>query len=89
MWYYIGIISALAVALCVYDKAAAVARKYRVRESFLYLISFMGGALAMWITMLIVHHKTKRMGFMLTLPLMALCHMALFVVYGKSYGYWI
>jgi len=89
MWYYLGIISVFAVLLCVYDKAAAKARKYRVRESFLYLVSFMGGALAMYLCMLLVRHKTKRMGFMVALPIMALCHIALFIVYGKEYGYWI
>ena len=89
MWYYLSAISAFAVVLCVYDKWAAIARKSRVRESFLHLISLMGGALAMWITMLIVRHKTKHISFMIPLPIMVICHVVLFIIYGKNYGYWI
>ncbi|MBQ3081689.1 MAG: DUF1294 domain-containing protein [Clostridia bacterium] len=89
MYYYILAISVFAVVLCVYDKSAAKARMYRVRETFLYFVAFMGGAFAMYITMLLVRHKTKRFGFMVSLPLMALAHVVMFVIYGKEYGYWI
>lgn len=89
MYYYLALISVFAAALCVYDKHAAIARRYRVRESFLYFVAFMGGALIMYLTMLLVRHKTKRFGFMVSLPLMAFIHIALFVVYGKNYGYWM
>ena len=89
MYYYLLVVSVLAVVLCVYDKYAAITRVYRVRESLLYLVSFMGGALVMFLTMLFVRHKTKRFGFMTALPLMALLHVLLFIVYGKEYGYWI
>lgn len=89
MYYYILAISIFAIILCVYDKVAAKARRYRVRETFLYFVSFMGGALGMYITMLLIRHKTKRPGFMVALPLMALAHIELFVIYGKKYGYWI
>ena len=75
--------------LCLYDKYAAMARLYRVRETFLYFVAFMGGAIAMYITMLLVRHKTRRFGFMVALPFMALVHIALFVVLGRKYGYWI
>lgn len=89
MYYYLLGVSVLAAVLCIYDKYAAIAKAYRTRETFLYLVSFMGGALIMFLTMLLVRHKTKRFGFMTALPLMALAHVLLFIVYGKKYGYWI
>jgi len=89
MWYYVALVSLLALALCVYDKHAAKKRRRRVRELSLYFVSLIGGALVMYITMLLIRHKTKHAGFMVLLPLMALAHLGLFVWYGKNYGYWI
>lgn len=87
MEYYLPAISVFAVLLCVYDKYAAVARLYRVRETFLYLVAFMGGALPMYVTMLLVKHKTRRFGFMVALPFMALAHIILYIILSKKYGF--
>lgn len=89
MWYYVALISFLAITLCVYDKHSAIKRRRRVRELSLYFVSLIGGALVMYITMLLIRHKTKRAGFMVLLPIMALAHLCLLVWYGKNYGYWI
>lgn len=61
----------------------------RVRESFLYAVGFIGGALAMFITMLLIRHKTKRFGFMVSFPIIIMLHMALVVFLGFKYDWWL
>ncbi len=68
---YIAIISLISVVVCIYDKK--VSRKNRVElrtpEKTLLLLSALGGSVAMFITMLIIRHKTKHVKFMLGIPL--------------------
>ena len=66
---YVVIISVISVIVCVYDKIAAkVAQRHRTREATLMLLSALGGSVAMYITMLIIRHKTKHVKFMLGIP---------------------
>ena len=66
---YVAIISVISVIVCVYDKIAAkVAQRHRTREATLMLLSALGGSVAMYITMLIIRHKTKHVKFMLGIP---------------------
>ena len=68
---YIAIISLISIIVCIYDKK--VSRKNRVElrtpEKTLLLLSALGGSVAMFITMLIIRHKTKHVKFMLGIPL--------------------
>lgn len=80
LWYYLAI-SVLAAALAGYDKFAAKAMpRHRVRESVLLLAGALGGAAAEFVLMKLIHHKTRKKKFMISLPLMALLHAALAVV---------
>ena len=72
--------SLLAVAFTVYDKIAASKRLFRIPEKVLFLISLCGGSGAMYITMLVIRHKTKHKRFMVGLPLMALAQAALLAI---------
>ncbi len=74
VWF--SVCSVLGAGMAVHDKRAAIKGKYRVRESSLLLAGALGGALVMWLVMLVIHHKTRRLKFMLSLPLMALLHIA-------------
>ena len=42
---------------------------WRVPEALLLLLSALGGSLAMYITMLLIRHKTKHIKFMLGIPI--------------------
>ena len=42
---------------------------WRVPEAALLLLSALGGSLAMYITMLLIRHKTKHIKFMLGIPI--------------------
>ena len=85
MWYYLAAISLLSVILCVYDKSAARLKVRRISEKTLFFLSALGGALFMFITMIIIRHKTKKASFMIFVPLMAMIHL-LVVIYLEYRG---
>ena len=75
---WLTLIQLLAVAVTCYDKISAIyLPRHRVRERTLMLIAALGGALGMYLCMLVIRHKTKKPLFMLGLPLLLLFHLAL------------
>ena len=83
LYAYIIVISIISVIVCLYDKfAAKVAKRHRTREAFLLLLSALGGSVAMFLTMLIIRHKTKHVKFMLGIPvIMVLQAIAAFAIF--------
>ena len=65
---YLVIINILAVYATVHDKNSAIKHKWRVPESTLLILAAMSGCVVMYITMRIIHHKTKKLKFMLGIP---------------------
>lgn len=79
-WIYLAAISLISIIVTCYDKIAA--KKFpghRTRERTLFLLSALGGSVAMFVTMQIIHHKTKHLSFMLGIPLIMLAQAALIV----------
>lgn len=76
---YGAIISIIAVILTCYDKIAAKVKARRTREKTLFFVSVLGGSAAMYVTMLLIRHKTKHKRFMLGLPLILALQIALLV----------
>ena len=68
-WYLAGI-NALSLVLTAWDKGCARHRKWRVPERTLFALAALGGAAAMWLTMMLLRHKTRRTRFMVGLPLL-------------------
>ena len=66
---YLILINLIAVIVTIYDKLCAVKRRWRVKESTLLLLSALGGSISMYITMLLIRHKTRHIKFMLGIPL--------------------
>jgi uncharacterized membrane protein YsdA (DUF1294 family) len=64
----------------VYDKYAAKRKKARIPEKTLFLTALFGGSLAMYITMLVIRHKTKHKRFMVGLPVIALAQAVLLAI---------
>ena len=64
--------SLISVVITAVDKSRARNHGKRISESTLLYIAALGGAPLMFITMLLIHHKTKHVKFMLGLPLMIL-----------------
>lgn len=77
MLIYFAIISLVAVFVTLADKIAAKKGSWRVPEATLMLIGLFGGALAMFITMKTIRHKTKHKKFMIGLPLEIALHAAI------------
>ncbi len=68
-YIYLAVINIIAIILTVYDKHQAVRNGWRVKEFTLLSVSFLGGSFAMYITMQLIRHKTKKLKFMLGIPL--------------------
>ena len=83
LYAYLIVISIISVIVCLYDKfSAKVAKHHRTREAFLLLLSALGGSVAMFLTMLIIRHKTKHAKFMLGIPIiMILQALAAFAIF--------
>lgn len=72
IWFIL--ISAVSIIMTVYDKWAAKHKKRRVPERTLLSLGIVGGAAAMYLTMLLIRHKTRKKKFMVGLPLEMLLH---------------
>jgi len=68
--YYIIITNAVSAIICILDKAWAK-RGYwlRMPEKTLFVWAISGGATGMYITMLLIRHKTLHKRFMIGLPI--------------------
>ena len=84
---YMLVASLIAGIATIYDKGAAKANKRRVPESSLLLIALLGGSIAMYLVMRIIHHKTNKEKFMRGIPLIiALQALMVFFAY-RMYTY--
>jgi uncharacterized membrane protein YsdA (DUF1294 family) len=75
--YALLIVSALSVLVTVIDKLVAGKKRSRIPEQTLFLLAVLGGSAAMYLTMLLIRHKTKHKRFMLGLPLILIVQLAL------------
>lgn len=66
------IINLTAVIVTVRDKNAARRGNWRTKERTLMLIAALGGAPAMYLTMIAIRHKTRKPLFMVGIPLIFL-----------------
>lgn len=82
-WYYYVLIAyfvvsnVYAIGLTAYDKKMAGRRKHRrVPEKTLLLTAALSGCVGMYITMHLIHHKTKHKKFMIGIPVIFLLEAA-------------
>ena len=66
------IINICAAAVTVHDKHAAKRRQRRVSEKTLLLLAAVSGCVVMYVTMLVIRHKTKHPKFMVGIPVIFL-----------------
>lgn len=77
-WLYLAAISLISVIVTCYDKIAAKKLpKHRTREKTLFLLSALGGSVAMFVTMQMIRHKTKHRSFMIGIPMIMVAQAAL------------
>lgn len=73
---YFVLISFLSAIITIYDKVSAIRERRRVRERSLFWFAIFGGGLAMYLTMIIIRHKTKHKCFMIGIPLIVIAEAA-------------
>ncbi len=84
IFIYLIIINIIAVVITRYDKTASKIGARRIRENTLMFIGLIGGSPAMYITMKLIHHKTKHTIFMIGLPLIFIIEVVLVVFISYS-----
>ena len=93
-WYYYPlaayavIINIIAVILTVHDKNAARRHKRRIPESTLLLTAALSGCIVMYITMRIIHHKTRHKKFMIGIPVIFLLELSTVVAAVYFFSNW-
>ena len=87
VFIYFLCISLFSVFITCLDKSRARCGKHknRIPEATLFLAAAAGGSVFMYLTMLVIRHKTKHIKFMLGLPLIILAQVA--IVVAVSYIY--
>ena len=81
------VLSVISVFMTVYDKLASKNRKNaRVPEKVLFLLSMLGGSVAMYLTMLVIRHKTKHKRFMIGLPVIIIAQYGILLYFMNFAG---
>lgn len=75
--FYLLAVNIISALVTMSDKYRAVKGKWRVKESTLFLLAFLGGALFEYLTMLVIRHKTKHRKFMICLPIIIITQILL------------
>lgn len=68
LYIYLIVINLVAVIVTIHDKRSAQKGNWRVKENTLLLIAALGGSPAMYLTMLLIRHKTRKAKFMVGIP---------------------
>ncbi|MCI8315057.1 MAG: DUF1294 domain-containing protein [Lachnospiraceae bacterium] len=82
--YYIAIVYLLIVNILGFtmmgiDKQKAIKKRWRIRESTLFLIALVGGSFGSILGMRVFHHKTKHWYFVCGMPLILILQIAIAV----------
>lgn len=68
-WYYMIVVNVLAFCLYGIDKRKAIMDKWRIPETTLLGVAFLGGSLGAWAGMQLFRHKIKHWKFKILVPL--------------------
>ena len=80
---YFTAVSLISSLVTIVDKRRAGTHKRRVPEATLLLLSALGGSAAMYLTMRLIRHKTRKRKFMVGIPLIFFLQLA--AVLGAAY----
>jgi uncharacterized membrane protein YsdA (DUF1294 family) len=80
---YFAVISVIGWCLPAIDKRKAKSGSWRIPEKTLFIVSALGGSVAMLISMKVHHHKTLHKRFMIGIPCIIIIQLivAAFIVY--------
>ncbi len=77
---YLIVVSILAAIITVVDKISARLNKRRIPERTLLTVSALGGSVVMLLTMILIHHKTRKPKFMVGIPVIIVLQIVLAVL---------
>lgn len=78
---YLGFINVIAAIICLADKLKAKTGGWRISEKTLFAVSLIGGSVGMYITMLVIRHKTKHKRFMIGIPIIIFIQTAILIIF--------
>lgn len=61
------------------DKLLAIKKKYRISEFHLLTLTLFGGSIGSLLGMIIFRHKTKKIKFLITIPLSIIIHILIYL----------
>ena len=67
--YFLVLVNIISFILMGYDKYSAIKKQSRISENALLTISLLGGSIGTLFGMIIFHHKTKKLKFIILVPL--------------------
>lgn len=74
---YLAVMNVLGVAVMWSDKRRARLHRWRIPEKVLFGVSLLGGSAGTWAGMYLFRHKTKHWYFVVGMPLILVCQVAL------------
>ena len=74
---YLVVMNVLGVAVMWSDKRRARLHRWRIPEKVLFGVSLLGGSAGTWAGMYLFRHKTKHWYFVVGMPLILVCQVAL------------
>ena len=85
--YYFLAVSVIGAVVCIYDKLAAQRGWKRVPERTLFFWALVGGGPGVYLTMLLIRHKTLHRSFMLGIPAIVLLQIVILIgIYNILYS---
>lgn len=88
---YLLIMNIITIIVTTIDKSRARRGRThnRIPESTLLFIAALGGAPFMYITMLVIRHKTQKKKFMILLPIISILWIAAIIILIIKFPIWI
>lgn len=77
--FYYLLVNIICFFLMGSDKKRAIRGEWRIKESTLWLVALLGGAVGGYLGMRVYRHKTKHTSFAILFPLIACAHIVLLV----------
>lgn len=74
LFIYVCMMNIAGLAVMGMDKSRAKRHAWRIPETTLFLISFLGGSIGTWMGMYLFRHKTKHGSFVIGMPLICIFH---------------
>ena len=78
--FYLLLINLFSLFVMGLDKRKAIKKQYRISELSFFLLAIIGGSLGIILGMLLFHHKTKQVQFVLGIPLIILIQLIIIII---------